>query len=275
MLTVTARIFSNNQLVGYRLSDGQSTQDLTKIQAWTYAKNKQIANVVATGNEQEPGLSGTKGFELKQLPEIKWGEKTKNNNDGVALGKSLLVTNALYDGMNGVGPFGILVLGYKIRNIGSQDIYYTRITATEDHTKTKEILKPLEEVCVNRAELTYLCTTTNIGVKLANGKVVASSKKKDRTEFERLSSFYFTFDKEIKEPVANKDLVRQYIGRFPSEDDIRLDIRTFLEPEIINKYFCPTIVKKSEDNKLAHQQESIKKLQSSKKATDIFNAFKR
>lgn len=274
MLVVTARLFKDNQLVGYRLSDGQSIQDFTKQQTWLYAKNKQIINVIATGTEANPGLSGTKGFELKQLPEIKWGEKTKNNND-VALGKSLLVTNTLYDGMNGVGPFGILVLGYKIRNIGSQDIYYTRITATEDHTKTKEILKPLEEACVNRAELTYLCTTTNIGAKLANGKVVASSKREDRTEFERLSSFYFTFDKEIKEPVANKDLVRQYIGKLPSEDGIRLDIRTFLEPEIINKYFCPPIVKKSEDDKLAHQQESIKRLQNSKSIKDMFDAFKR
>lgn len=274
MLVVTARLFKDNQLVGYRLSDGQSTQDLTKQQAWMYAKNKQIFNVVATGTEQDPGLSGIDGFELKSLPQIKWQEKHINGN-GAELGKSLLVTNTLYDGIKGIGPFGILVIGYKIKNIGSQDIYYTRIAATEDHTKTEEILKPMEETCINRAELTYLCTTTNIGTKLANGKVVASSKKKDRTEFERLSSYYFAFDKEIKEPVVNKDLVKQYIGRLPSEDGIRLDVRTFLEPEIIEKYFCPPIVQKPEDDKFAHQQESIKKLQNSKSVKDIFNAFKR
>lgn len=72
MLVVTARLFKDNQLVGYRLSDGQSTQDLTKQQAWMYAKNKQIFNVVATGTEQDPGLSGIDGFELKSLPQIKW-----------------------------------------------------------------------------------------------------------------------------------------------------------------------------------------------------------
>lgn len=76
MLVVTARLFKDNQLVGYRLSDGQSTQDLTKQQAWMYAKNKQIFNVVATGTEQDPGLSGIDGFELKSLPQIKWQEKS-------------------------------------------------------------------------------------------------------------------------------------------------------------------------------------------------------
>ncbi len=74
MLVVTARLFKDNQLVGYQLSDGQSTQDCTKQQAWYYAKNKQILNVVATGNEANPGLSGTNGFELKKIPEIKWKE---------------------------------------------------------------------------------------------------------------------------------------------------------------------------------------------------------
>ncbi len=76
MLVVTARLFKDNQLVGYRLSDGQSTQDLTKQQVWVYAKNKQITNVIAVGTEAEPSISGTNGFELKKLPEI-----TVSNND--------------------------------------------------------------------------------------------------------------------------------------------------------------------------------------------------
>lgn len=71
MLTVTARIFNDTQLVGYRLSDGNQERDFTKLQAWVFAKNKQILNVIATGNESDPGLSGTNGFELKRLPEVK------------------------------------------------------------------------------------------------------------------------------------------------------------------------------------------------------------
>lgn len=81
MLVVTARLFKDNQLVGYRLSDGQSTKDFTKQQAWLYAKNKQIANVVATGNEQEPGLSGINGFELKSLEQIKWSDKALSQSE--------------------------------------------------------------------------------------------------------------------------------------------------------------------------------------------------
>ena len=46
------------------------------------------------------------------------------------------------------------------------------------------------------------------------------------------------------------------------------------EPEIIDKYFCPLIVQKTEGDKLAHRQESIKKLQNSKTIKDIFNTFK-
>jgi len=78
MLVVTARLFKDNQLVGYRLSDGQSTQDLTKQQVWVYAKNKQIINVIATGTEIEPVISGTNGFELKLLPQIKWNENKES-----------------------------------------------------------------------------------------------------------------------------------------------------------------------------------------------------
>lgn len=79
MLVVTARLFKDNQLVGYRLSDGQSTQDLTKQQAWIYAKNKQIVNVIATGTADEPSISGTNGFELKKLPEINLSNHDKSS----------------------------------------------------------------------------------------------------------------------------------------------------------------------------------------------------
>ena len=79
MLVITARLFKDNQLVGYRLSDGQSVNDLSKQQTWLYAKNKQIMNVTASGTEIDPVLSGTNGFELKSLPQIKWEEKANNN----------------------------------------------------------------------------------------------------------------------------------------------------------------------------------------------------
>ena len=158
MLTVTARIFSNNQLVGYRLSDGQSTQDLTKIQAWTYAKNKQIANVVAIGNEQEPGLSGINGFELKRLPEVQPASVKYNNQDILSAGIRMII-----DGFN---PVNInsgeeLMSVYKSRlkedsqkgivgvhNIRTLSQYFTVINTLSDKNAkggSIEVVKPTGE----------------------------------------------------------------------------------------------------------------------------------
>ena len=94
MLQITARVFKDNQLVGYRLTDGNQTQDLTKVQTWMYAKNKQIINVTAAGTQDNPSLSGTNGFELKKLPEVKFKEPTKfsiqNRYDTIAIRCSLI-----------------------------------------------------------------------------------------------------------------------------------------------------------------------------------------
>ena len=68
MLKVTARVFKCNTLIGYEISDGQATKFCSKSEAWYYAKNKQIINVIATGTQNDPGISGTNGFELKSLP---------------------------------------------------------------------------------------------------------------------------------------------------------------------------------------------------------------
>lgn len=76
MIQVTARIFDNSQLVGYEVQDqtGQKTQ-MSKLDLWMYAKNKQVANVTASGNPENPTISGTNGFELKRLPEIDINKK--------------------------------------------------------------------------------------------------------------------------------------------------------------------------------------------------------
>ncbi len=83
MLAITARLFKDNQLVGYRITDGQQELDVTRLQAWMYAKQRQIMNVKAIGNENDASISGTNGFELKSLPQIKWNDRKpiqKNNN---------------------------------------------------------------------------------------------------------------------------------------------------------------------------------------------------
>ena len=87
MLRVIARIFDDNQLVGYLLTDGRVEKPVTREQAWKYAKNKMIENVLAVGsaNVQTPfgasnsaSLSGKNGFELKSLPKI---EEVCNSNE--------------------------------------------------------------------------------------------------------------------------------------------------------------------------------------------------
>lgn len=76
MLQITARLFKHNQLTGYRISDGQQEQDFNKMQAWMFAKQNQIINVkaIGSGDNGDFGLSGTNGFELKSLPQIKLDE---------------------------------------------------------------------------------------------------------------------------------------------------------------------------------------------------------
>lgn len=78
MLQLTARLFKDGQLIGYQATDGNSTANLTKQEAWMYAKHKQVFNVTASGTPEAPVLSGTNGFQLKNLPEI----KAKSYNTG-------------------------------------------------------------------------------------------------------------------------------------------------------------------------------------------------
>ena len=79
MLQITARIFKGNQLIGYVITDGNEEKPVTKEQAWYYAKEKMIQNVVAVGTQFDPSLSGTNGFELKSLPQRKL-EEVKNKH---------------------------------------------------------------------------------------------------------------------------------------------------------------------------------------------------
>ena len=83
MLQIVACVFMGNQLVRYRISDGQAVFDLTRYEAWLYARDNKIYNVKAIGSGTAPGLTGINGFELKKLPRFRWQvSKTQglNNN---------------------------------------------------------------------------------------------------------------------------------------------------------------------------------------------------
>lgn len=69
MLQITARIFKG-LLIGYEVTDGYTTKQLSRTEVWKLAKDNQILNVKATGNMLSAELSGINGFELKSLPKI-------------------------------------------------------------------------------------------------------------------------------------------------------------------------------------------------------------
>ena len=80
MLQITARVFDGDKLIGYQLYDGRTKQMFSRYDTWNYAKNKQIYNVKAVGSINDCGLSGTNGFELKSLPQIKWSNPSSMAN---------------------------------------------------------------------------------------------------------------------------------------------------------------------------------------------------
>ena len=72
MLQITARLYDvNGNLKGYQITDGKGYRILSKVQIWVLAKNKEIANVSASGTRENPQIYGVNGFELKKLPDIK------------------------------------------------------------------------------------------------------------------------------------------------------------------------------------------------------------
>ena len=292
MLVVTARLFKDNQLVGYRLSDGQQEQNLSVLQAWMYAKNKQVQNVVAIGNQSDPGLSGTNGFELRKLPEINNKKYAKianivfddqtlaaaiirqSVNNGLiqyngkdeyrtkasklvredinasilthfnqkAFSNSIMVENTLCDGND---PGGVIILvprkglqpaskiiGYKIKNIGTHPIPYTRMTITEEHSTSESVLNVGESAYINNAEMALLASKPEIGCTFANGEMYILGHLKPKTVYGFLSNavvFRFTDNKGTH------------------DKGIKLDARDIDDKEVLKKYFCLSPIFNVED----------------------------
>ena len=95
------------------------------------------------------------------------------------------------------------VVGYMIANIGEEAIsYLTEDWAKDPETgeyKATEVTKnlaPGEKVSITRKYMTMLCAQPEISFTLANGIIVASSKKNFRDLDEELSSYYFKFSQD-------------------------------------------------------------------------------
>ena len=108
------------------------------------------------------------------------------------------------------------ICGYRLQNIGTETIEYTTEVFTQDETgkyvgqQVQKQWAPGEIICLNRQYTTMLCAIPEISFTLANGKIVASSKKNAKTLKEELASYYFAFDKDENgnKPEVNDDEVK-------------------------------------------------------------------
>lgn len=230
MLVITARIFKDNQLVGYQLSDGSQTQSLSKLDTWMYAKNKQIMDVVASGTFENPTLSGKNGFELKKLPEI----RDNVNKVTQSISNNIYIENVLKEDCFK----GVVTIGYKIRNISNEPIEVQRIKADPaDHSMSTVILQPNNTLCISKSELGLL--VSNYGTTFANGKIKYktgnTSDTNDETEYEKLGRNYmFIPGKDDKDYTANEKSKQEYISKL---SEMAVGIREVVPPNEILEYF--------------------------------------
>lgn len=225
MVRVTERIFKGNKLIGYTVVDvttGEKKQ-LGKYELWYLAKSKEVMNVKATGSEDDPVLTGVNGFQLKQLPETQWKEISKNLmvtkilTDDVTHQKSIVLNSSDEDGV-----FKTIkgIVGYRIKNIGSQPIEIVKVTI-KDYVQETMVLNPGCEVNLSKMELGFTCNL--VGTTLNNGKVVSYASKKVDNPYKVLQQIKVEFNN------------REYNGE---HSPLRCPISKAETPENIWKYFC-------------------------------------
>lgn len=169
MLQITARLFKNNQLVGYQLTDGQEIQNTDRLLTWLYAKNKQILNVVATGSRTNLDLSGTNGFELKKLPDIQMMDLRNDK-----LGKYIEITALIMQktGKNIRPRRKNCPIAYKIKNNSNTNIIVKQLNLVDNVSNEVQFV-PGAEMIVSGIEIEFLAYY--VGSEFANGKLVSNA----------------------------------------------------------------------------------------------------
>jgi hypothetical protein len=173
------------------------------------AKNKRIDNVIASGDEQNPSLSGTNGFELKSLPQVKWEEKKKAEavrvtpkdmlayairSDTYFKPANELRSNfaAYIDNLRKekfdfskfrsmsqyftieeflVGD-DLSILGYRVIYKGPEPFKITRIEVNDNHRLTEVIIQPNSNICLSKAELALLGSKIELECRFNNGCIL-------------------------------------------------------------------------------------------------------
>jgi hypothetical protein len=110
------------------------------------------------------------------------------------------------------------ICGYRLKNIGKTAIEYTTEEYTQDETgkfvgtQVTKQWKPGTTIDLTRTYTTMLCSIPEISFVLANGKIVASSRKaskKGTSIKDELASYYFSFEKNGEDgPQVNDDEVK-------------------------------------------------------------------
>ena len=96
-----------------------------------------------------------------------------------------------------------MIVGYEVQNIGTEAIpYQTEKWALDEATgkyvgtKTEAVIEPGATAYLSRQYMTMLCASPEFSFKLANGKMVESSRKTVKDLKGELEKHYFSFNKD-------------------------------------------------------------------------------
>jgi hypothetical protein len=231
-MRIVSRLLNDGQLVGYRIEHNNTRTDVTRLEAWYMAKNKQIDNIIAVGNEQNPSLSGINGFEIKTLPQIR--RDTKSQKKAVKVTPKDMNAYAIRNNMQSQSSNEIKasfityidrlrkenfdfskfhsmlayftvtdllldrnesLLGYRISYTGNEPFKITRIESNAEHKRTEIELQPNDNICLSIVETAVLSSSMELGCKFFNGCMLDTEYGTQKDTYEFLRNLRFcTYD---------------------------------------------------------------------------------
>lgn len=137
------------------------------------------------------------------------------NTLGYGNGGNIVVDKAASTADNRVLKPTSAICGYRLQNIGTEAIPYTTEEFAPDATGkyvgtvVNKSWAPGQTIDLTRTYTTMLCSIPEISFTLANGKIVASSrkagKKGNANIKDELASYYFSFNKDGDDAVQVND----------------------------------------------------------------------
>lgn len=315
MIQLTKRIYQNNQLVGYVATDNNQSIMLNKLEAWMKARNNQISNVCATGNPDNPTLSGTNGFELKKLPQLSLDKAQKElYNYTTSDAQAAVIRVALRTGIIPNENFQQHMMNCVRNEITTGAVDIKSVTKLSNHIKLVNILyyKDARHAAIGYrikydgpqpltikrltldGETSEVVLNTNDEINLSTK---AMSLLMARPEFgcEMFDGKWRYRGNKNSKPIRSVyDLLLSYGFYFDFDTEtttaahmakFRKDICKVATVEEINTYFTPQIMEdiKTENKKVQHRTADVNELimkraekrRAAMAETNLFDAFKR